>query len=191
MEKKIESVMELVCDTCRYPHMEADQEACVERCESCPIEASLRSLVQYIIVRQGLEHRAALRREAALEAAEREFRAECNDRAISHRTKMEASQEAQRREAERQAAEAARKAAAARHKKELAEQEVKDCIGWYRFLVRIFVPLLTAAILLALANAGVIPFVLAAAIAIVACAYSIDTYVVKYFPFVKKPRTNK
>lgn len=39
----VEEIMELICDRCHYPYIEA-QAHLDERCEACPIEAAIRRL---------------------------------------------------------------------------------------------------------------------------------------------------
>lgn len=43
--EEIETVMTLICDNCRWPYLETDQERMTERCDTCPIEAAIRSLI--------------------------------------------------------------------------------------------------------------------------------------------------
>lgn len=40
---EVEQIMELICDSCHWPYVEA-QEHLDERCEACPIEAAIRRL---------------------------------------------------------------------------------------------------------------------------------------------------
>lgn len=41
----IEDIMTMICDNCRWPYLETDQERMTERCDACPIEAAIRSLI--------------------------------------------------------------------------------------------------------------------------------------------------
>lgn len=41
----IEAVMTLICEHCRWPYLEEDQERMTERCDTCQIEAAIRSLI--------------------------------------------------------------------------------------------------------------------------------------------------
>lgn len=43
--EETETVMTLICDNCRWPYLEEDQERMTERCDTCPIEAAIRSLI--------------------------------------------------------------------------------------------------------------------------------------------------
>ena len=45
MEDQIEAIMTQICDNCRWPYLETDQERMTERCDACPIEAAIRSLM--------------------------------------------------------------------------------------------------------------------------------------------------
>ena len=41
----VEHIMELICDNCHWPYVEA-QEWLDERCEACPIVAAIRRLAE-------------------------------------------------------------------------------------------------------------------------------------------------
>lgn len=43
--EEIEDVMTLICDNCCWPYLATDQERMTERCDACPIEAAIRSLI--------------------------------------------------------------------------------------------------------------------------------------------------
>lgn len=46
VEDRIEAIMTQICDDyCRWPYLETDQESMTDRCDACPIEAAIRSLM--------------------------------------------------------------------------------------------------------------------------------------------------
>ena len=106
-----------------------------------------RKAIEQFLQRNAAEQK---RREAAQEAAGRNFRVHINQITREHREQFEAAQEAQRREEERRAAEAIRK-----QKRE--KRETRYCVSWYTFWIRAFVPLILAAIPVNLYSNGALP----------------------------------
>lgn len=126
------------------------------------------------IVQEGLDRRAAERRDAALEAQARKLRLIINANHEAHLAELYAVQEPERP----QEPEPESKHNLKRKKEERAERaaEAAYCTGWYSFLLRVFTPLFIAAATLGLFNAGVLPFALAVPCAIVACLLTVEAF---------------
>ena len=108
--------------------------------------------------------------EAKQEAAGAAFRAEISKNAHAHRVEMAAAEEAQRREN-------ARKAAEARRRQERADKERRYCLYWYLYAGLTIMPLLIAALLIAVHEFGWLPIWAMAPIGGALCAFSIFNFV--------------
>lgn len=135
------------------------------------------------IVQEGLDRRAAERRDAVLEAQARKLRLIINANHEAHLAELYAAQEPERRQ-ETPKVETSNHE---RRKKERAERaaEARYCTGWYSFLLRVFTPLVIAAATIGLFNVGVLPFALAIPCAIVACLISVEAFASRYIPHKK------
>ena len=121
--------------------------------------------------------REEAQRNAKQEAADAAFRAEISKKAQAHRAEMAAAEEAQRREEERRAAEAARQAEEARLRKEQAEREKRYCLYWYAYAGLTIIPLLIAAVLIAVHEFGWLPIWAMVPAGIACCVFSVFTFV--------------
>lgn len=130
------------------------------------------------IVQEGLDRRAALRKEAALEAQARKLRIIINDNHILKTTgkaparipesRQTAAKTEPRRMDHRQEDRAERAA------------EASYCADWYGYLLRVFTPLLIAAATLGLSANDVLPLQVTAPFAIVACLIALEAFAARF-----------
>lgn len=128
-----------------------------------------RENVQHILDRNAAEFKS---KEAAMYEQERQLRLHIND---NHATKtLTESQRAQKKAKEEQEA---RAAALAKRQQERAERamEAETCITWYRFLIRVFTPILIAACTNLFASIGWLPIWLTIPVSIAGTTISITT----------------
>lgn len=132
------------------------------------------------IVQDGLDRRAAERRDAALEAQARKLRLIINANHTAKLSKLYPSEQPERRQEEARA-----EAERLKRKQEARAQraaEASYCTDWYSFMLRIFAPLFIAAATIGLCNTGVLPCGLAATGAICASMFGIHTFVSWFAP---------
>lgn len=132
------------------------------------------------IVQDGLDRRAAGRRDAALEAQARKLRLHINANHTAKLSKLYPPEQPERRQEE-----AKEKAEHLKRKQEKRAQRAADaayCTDWYGFMLRIFTPLMIAAATIGLANTGVLPVALAIPFAIVACLISVEIFAHRFIP---------
>lgn len=125
------------------------------------------------IVQDGLDRRAAERRDAALEKQARKLRLHINANHIA-KTGKKAAQQSERRKAEVEAL---------KRKQEIRAQRAAEaayCADWYGFMLRIFAPLMIAAATIGLANTNVLPIAFAIPCAIVACLISVENFAARF-----------
>lgn len=134
------------------------------------------------IVQQGLARRAAQRREAREDArhdaAERSLHRSINANKITRQIEADADQIVMRRTAEQIARD--NQVAATRRKKRKAQREAAKCCEWYRFLIRCFIPLAIAVLLVIITINDMLPFLLTYSFIIVACMIGIDTFATRF-----------
>lgn len=126
------------------------------------------------IVQDGLNRRAAERRDAALEAQARKLRVIIND---NHAAKT-GSRPQERPQAEP-------KKEAGKQPRPRANQAERDaeaayCTGFYGFLLRVFTPAIIAAIALGSTGAYGVPLQLTAPTAVVACLISLEAFATRF-----------
>lgn len=130
------------------------------------------------IVQDGLDRRAAEKRDAALEAQARKLRLHINANHTAKLSMLYPPEQPERREEESKA-----KAQELKRKQEARAQRAAEaayCTAWYGFMLRIFAPLFIAAATIGMANNGVLPLALAIPFAIVACLISIETFAARF-----------
>lgn len=133
------------------------------------------------IVQDGLDRRAAERRDAALEKQARKLRLHINANHTAKLSELYPSEQPERRQEEVkvQAEHLKRK----QEKRAARAAEAAYCAGWYGFILRVFTPMLIAAATIGLANTGVLPIALAAPFSIVACLISVETFAHRFIPY--------
>ena len=130
------------------------------------------------IVQDGLERRAAERRDAALEAQARKLRLHINANHTAKLSELYPSEQPERRQEEARAK--AERLKRMQEKRAQRAAEAAYCTGWYSFMLRIFTPLLIAAATIGLTNTGVLPIALAIPSAIVACLVCVENFAARF-----------
>lgn len=140
----------------------------------------MNTAVNRQIVQEGLDRRAAERRDAALEKQARKLRLIINANHADVLSKLFPPEQP-----ERLLEEARAKAEHMKRKQEIREQRAAEaayCTDWYGFMLRVFTPMMIAAATLGLCNTGVLPLVLAGPCAIVACLIGIEAFASRFIP---------
>lgn len=136
----------------------------------------MNTAVNRQIVQEGLNRRAAERRDAALEEQARQLRLIINEnhaRKLRNDAKPPVQPQQPRKAAKR---DPAKEQALLREKRAQRAAEAAYCADWHLLLLRVFSPLLFAAFTVELSYFDVIPFGLAAACTVAAIAYSFRVY---------------
>lgn len=140
-------------------------------------------------VKLGLARRKAMREEAAREAAQeavsRGFRTIVNGNHQTYLNEMEAARKAQIREEERKEAMKAQKLADARLKKRNSREEEIYCMNCFLYEAIVAIPLLCAAIAVALHTHGILPLWPMVTLSVTASAISVYTF------FARSPWINR
>ena len=130
------------------------------------------------IVRKGLDRRAAERRDAELEEQARKLRLVINANHADAISRMYPTEQPQRPQEEAKA-----KAEVLKRKQKIRAQRAAEaayCTGWYSFLLRVFAPVIIAAVTMFLCNNGVLIYALGIPCAIVACAIGIEGFAARF-----------